>query len=59
METLGLFAAADVRVVPFEDLAEGAVWVAKHRILLVDMNLTSEERAWIAQLYLPAALMPR
>lgn len=56
METLGLFAAAGVRVVPIENLYEGAVWVPKHRILMVEMNLTTEEWAWVTRLYLPAAL---
>ena len=56
METLGLFAAAGVRVVPVEDLGEPATWVESHRILLVDMDLTTEQRHQIACVFLPAAL---
>ena len=56
METLGLFAAAGVRVVPVEDLEEAAVWVSSHRILLIATDLTTEERHDLACAYLPIAL---
>jgi hypothetical protein len=56
METLGLFAAAGVRVVPIEDFAPGAMWVPEAEILLIDTRLTSEERAHVARAYLPVVL---
>lgn len=56
METLGLFAAAGVRVVPIEDFEPGAMWVPEAGVLLIDTNLTSDERAHVARVYLPAVL---
>lgn len=56
METLALFAAAGVRVVPVEDLGEPATWVSSHRILLIDTHLTTEQRHQVACAFLPAVL---
>lgn len=56
METLGLFAAAGVRVVPIEDFEPKVAWFASQRLLLIDANLTTEERRRVARHYLPAAL---
>lgn len=56
METLGLFAAAGVRVVPVEDLGEPATWLPTKRILLIDTALTTEQRHQVACVFLPAVL---
>ncbi|UUW88348.1 hypothetical protein [Pimelobacter simplex] len=56
MEGMGLFAAAGIRIVPVEDFAPGAVLVSEFKILLVDTDLTTEERHRVACEFLPAAI---
>ncbi|HWJ65374.1 MAG TPA: hypothetical protein VNT31_01735 [Nocardioides sp.] len=53
---LDLFRAAGVRVVPIEDLGEPAVWVASHRVLMIDTALTTEQRHQVACVFLPAVM---
>lgn len=59
METLGLFAAAGVRVVPVEDFDLKAAWVPQARVLLIAADLTTQERHDVACSYLPRVLQPQ
>lgn len=56
VETLGLFAAAGVRIVPIEDFEPRVAWFASQRLLLIDAHLTTEERRRVARHYLPVVL---
>lgn len=58
METLGLFAAAGVKVVPVEDFDYKAAWVPQARVLLIAADLTTQERRDVACSYLPRVLLP-
>lgn len=57
MEEFALLMLLGVRVREVRDLDEGAIYVATHKLLIIDVSLTSRQRREAAEMYLSEALL--
>lgn len=56
MEAFGILMMLGVRVREVHRLDEGAVWLPRRRLLLIDAGLSEAQRAEAAAAFLPDAL---